>query len=114
MVTPTTTAPRGLDALDLHNRVRATVGETHWPLVFDLLERNEADWSKNLTHDVYAMIEGIAGHFPGLAPAIRAVGQHIYETGDLPRACGVARDDDDPSPETPPCVGPVPVSSGQA
>jgi hypothetical protein len=79
------------DTADLHGRVRTALGAEHWKLVLELLEAVEKRWADNLASDSWALIDGIAAHFPGQAPAIRAVGTHLWETGDLDSDCGVTR-----------------------
>ena len=65
-------------------------------------EEHEAKW---------ALVDGIARHFPAFAPAIRAVAHHVFEFSG-PSDCGVDRIDDDPPPWVAECVGPAPTVEG--
>ena len=90
----------------LHDRVRAAVGEEHWPAVFELLNAKDQAWGEEIDLEVYAMIDGIAAHFPAFGPAIRAVGRHIYETGS-PEDCGLMIGQDEERHQRGACVGPA-------
>lgn len=84
--------------IDLESRIRAALPASERHLV-DKLD-NALGEARGLEHDDWRdrFVDGLAGHFPGVGPAIRAVAVHLDEICgfldvDNPRAgpCGVVR-----------------------
>jgi hypothetical protein len=73
---------------DLHDRVRAAVGEEHWQLVRELLDQTNEDWARSLELDGRCLTDHIARAFPDRGEAIRAVGRAFVESGGHERCAG--------------------------
>ena len=73
---------------DLHDRVRAAVGEEQWKLVRELLDQTDEDWATSLDLDGRCLIDHIARAFPDREEAVRAVGRAFMESGGHERCAG--------------------------
>ena len=100
---------------ETYTRLHSLVGPESWELVLRLLDLTEETGEDAGNSAVVAMIHDLAQHFPGLAPAIRAVGRHIVETG-RPEDCGVRWEDQNANggPGWVGCLGPDQTDGGAA
>jgi len=64
----------------LRAELEAALGPEVWKLVFRYGEAKEYAEAQQHDHEIFLMIGGIAAHFPALAPAIRCLGQHLFES----------------------------------
>ena len=80
----------GARARLLHDRLKAQLAPELWRLVYQYGEAKERAREDREYDEVYLMVEMIAAHFPGLAPAIRCMVQHGWDS-DYGRGaeCGV-------------------------
>ena len=89
----------------LYERLRGVLGPEPWAQLKELLRQAEQAAADLETEAIYSTADGIARHFPGLGPAIRAVAQHTLEASSR-RDCGAQWDEAIPY-EWVGCLGPV-------
>ena len=83
----------GKSAQDIDRRLWLELTPEQYQLVRELIRMEVDAPIPGLDDEAERVVEGLANHFPGFAPAIRAVAQHlidqgaIYEDGDLPDCC---------------------------
>ena len=74
----------------LQGQLRQQLAPELWEVVYDYGEAKEHVGNENYHRDLYLMVECIAAHFPGFAPAILCMIQHAFDS-DYGRGgeCGV-------------------------
>ena len=83
----------GKSAQDIDRRLWLELTPEQYQLVRELIRMEVDAPVPGLDDEAERVVEGLARHFPGFGPAIRAVGQHlieqgaIYEDGDLSDCC---------------------------
>lgn len=84
----------GSTAEDIDRRLWLELTPEQYALVRELVRLESETPIDGLLAETDRLVEALAAHFPGLAPAIRAVAQHvidrgaIYEDGPLEACCG--------------------------
>lgn len=83
----------GKSAQDIDRRLWLELTPELYQLVRELIRLEVDAPVPGLDDEAERLIEGLACHFPGFGPAIRAVAQHliergeIYEDGGAPQCC---------------------------
>jgi hypothetical protein len=101
----------------LESQVRAALRPDQWHLVELLVEARGEVESNRSVQTQYAMAEGIAHHLPGLAPAIVALGDHVWENRtEMDDSCGLVDREGFPGRVTNPWCREIlrPVAEGEA
>ena len=83
----------GTTAQDIDRRLWLELTPEQYRLVRQLIQLESAGPIDVLLDETDRLIEGLAGHFPGMAPALRSVARHIVEDSAEPGApcCDAAR-----------------------
>ena len=98
---------RSPEFVELYAQLRDTLDPDAWARVRKMVTLTEQQAGEREYASVWEMVDAIARHFPGFAPAIRAVAQHLIEAS-CSSDCGVRWDERQPA-EWLPCAGPVPI-----
>ena len=103
-------AGRSPEFVALYTEAREALDAGQWDLVSRMISVAEQA-TADVEHDeLWSLVDGVARHFPGQAPAIRATARHIFDAGD-PEACGVLGEEimevRPPAREWVECLGPV-------
>jgi len=86
----TATASAQAEAARLHDRLKRELSPEIWAAVYAYGEAKERGAEEVDHNTLYLAVEMIAAHFPGIAPAIRCMIQHGFDS-DYGRGaeCGV-------------------------
>jgi hypothetical protein len=99
--------------VELYPRLREALSAEQWELASRMIGLAQQATAEAEHEELLAMVDGIARHFPGQAPAIRAVARHLFDAA-APRDCGVLGDelgpDGRPAREWLECLGPKPAA----
>ena len=105
-------AGRSPEFVALYAEARESLDARQWDVVGRMIGAAEQA-TVGVEHDeLWALVDGLARHFPGQAPAIRGVARHVFDAAS-PEDCGVLGGD--LSPEGRPggawveCLGPRPA-----
>ena len=71
-------------AQDIDRRLWLELTPAQYRLVRQLIQLETDGPIDGLLDETERLIEGLAAHFPGMAPAIRAVARHVIEAGAEP------------------------------
>ena len=74
----------GTTAQDIDRRLWLELTPEQYRLVRQLIQLESDAPIDGLLDETERLVEGLASHFPGLAPAIRAVARHVVEDGAEP------------------------------
>ena len=97
----------------LYAEAREARDARQWELVSRMIAQAERA-TADVEHDeLWALVDGIARHFPAFGPAIHATARHLFDAAS-PRDCGVLGDelgsDGRPAREWVECLGPGPAA----
>jgi hypothetical protein len=99
--------------LELYPRLLEALSPEQWGLVSRAIVLAQQAESDKENDELWALVDGVARHFPGFGPAIRATARHIFEAG-APEDCGVLGDalspDGRPGGAWVECLGPTPAA----
>ena len=74
----------GTSARDIDRRLWLELTPEQYRLVRELIQLESDAPIHGLLDESERLVEGLASHFPGLGPAIRAVARHLIEDGVEP------------------------------